>query len=287
MSIKKPEWRPIEGFEGIFKVSSDGTVVRCKEAITRDPKKGSIVINGGDVMIKPYKSKKGLYYVVLQYKNKNYTKSLGKLVLEAFKGVDPENKVVRHIDGNPVNNSIDNLEWTSEKHNSKSIKIKCLETDEIYDSVSSVAKAYDYPAFKILRACRLGVSIKDTHFMFVDDSLKEDKTIPDLPDEKWKLLEGTNDNYMISNKGRIKRLNRVVIIRGKESPRPAKIIEPKLYNNKAVVHIRIYDELDSNKRILVDIAKQVLFHFTKDYTGGKIKHKNGNPLDCRLENLMY
>jgi hypothetical protein len=50
---------------------------------------------------------------------------------------------VNHKDQNKDNNAVDNLEWLSNKDNiqySQGKKIKCLETDKIYPSISEASR---------------------------------------------------------------------------------------------------------------------------------------------------
>lgn len=42
-----------------------------------------------------------------------------RLLMIAFRGYDPKRPVVNHIDGNKLNNSLDNLEWTTSSENNR------------------------------------------------------------------------------------------------------------------------------------------------------------------------
>lgn len=54
--------------------------------------------------------------VSISYKNKSYTKKVARLIWAAFKGGEcPE--TINHIDGNPKNNNIKNLECISNREN--------------------------------------------------------------------------------------------------------------------------------------------------------------------------
>lgn len=108
------EWRPIEGYEGIYEVSSYGRVrsldryVRCKSKSYR-LKKGSI--------LSPAKDKNGYLKVVLSCNRKCNTINVHRLVAQAFIP-NPDNlPEVNHKDEDKTNNSVDNLEWCNHSYN--------------------------------------------------------------------------------------------------------------------------------------------------------------------------
>lgn len=109
-------WKDIENFEGIYQISSVGTVrslprtVKCLYGQTRKiPLK----------YIKTHKQNKG-YLVVGLYKDHKIKNALvHRLVAKAFLD-NPENfKEINHKDGNKENNCISNLEWCSSSYNKK------------------------------------------------------------------------------------------------------------------------------------------------------------------------
>lgn len=90
-------WKPVVGYEGMYEVSNLGRVKSIKR---------NIIIKLGII--------KGYNRIVLKGK----TKLIHRLVSEAFIP-NPENKpCVNHIDNNPLNNNINNLEWVTHKENS-------------------------------------------------------------------------------------------------------------------------------------------------------------------------
>ncbi len=93
-------WKDVIGFEGLYQVSSLGKVKNRK------------LLN-----IKPQINTHGYEYVSL-YKNslkKHY--SIHRLIALHFIP-NPENKkCVNHIDGNKLNNSLNNLEWCTSSEN--------------------------------------------------------------------------------------------------------------------------------------------------------------------------
>lgn len=108
-------------------------------------------------------------------------KNVHRLVLKVFKPIpNMENLVVNHIDGNKTNNNILNLEWCTQKYNIfhsqvngkhyqfsdedrlissenrlKALrkKVLCIETNEIFESISAAAKAKNTFVQNICRCC--------------------------------------------------------------------------------------------------------------------------------------
>lgn len=63
--------------------------------------------NGNEVILKGYVANNG--YLTVSLNNKKY--SVHRLVADVFIHKIPEKNVVNHIDGNKLNNSVENLEW--------------------------------------------------------------------------------------------------------------------------------------------------------------------------------
>jgi hypothetical protein len=96
------EWRDIEGYEGLYQVSSFGNVRSKQNQTYRSLAKDS----------------DGYYYVVLWKNDKKKNKSVSRLVGKAFIQ-NPENKpVIDHIDRCKTNNTLLNLRWATYSENS-------------------------------------------------------------------------------------------------------------------------------------------------------------------------
>ena len=117
-STDKEVWKDIVGYETKYQVSNFGRV----RSLDRYPlfKDGRKRLLKGKVL-KPVKDRNGRLYVKLSNaENVRKNKSISRMVATAFLG-SPEYALleVNHIDGNPLNNNIKNLEWVTRHENMK------------------------------------------------------------------------------------------------------------------------------------------------------------------------
>ena len=136
----KSKWiNEIEGLEQFvgYKVYEDGTIESYKKRHGHQ----YIITDYPTRILKPYVSRKGYLKVDISSKPRK-SMSVHRLVALAFIPNVENKPQVNHIDGEPTNNNVSNLEWCSEKENvnhafknnlikiSTRVKIRKMETGE-------------------------------------------------------------------------------------------------------------------------------------------------------------
>lgn len=94
------DWKDIQGFDGLYQVSSDGRIRNNKGKI-----------------LKLFQDGYGYLYVGLHKNGTILTKSAHRLVAEAFLENPNNYEQVNHKDEDKHNNNVDNLEWCTPKYN--------------------------------------------------------------------------------------------------------------------------------------------------------------------------
>jgi hypothetical protein len=103
----KEEWRPIIGYEGLYEVSDLGNVKSLNYKGTRQEK-----------LLKVGKNHKGYLYIILckkGLKQKNF--KVSRLVAKAFIPNPNNLPQVNHLDGDKINNKVENLQWCTNQGN--------------------------------------------------------------------------------------------------------------------------------------------------------------------------
>lgn len=134
-------WLPIFDFPD-YEVSSLGRI--------RNIKTGRLM--------RTYQNSRGYVVVCLRKNKQQYTKRVHRLVAEAFYDCDDiciDDLDVNHIDGCKTNNFVGNLEFCTRqenikhafdnglKHASRRIKIRVIETGEIYESIRECSRYFE------------------------------------------------------------------------------------------------------------------------------------------------
>ena len=107
-------WLPVNGYEGIYEVSSHGRVRSVDRTVTYS--NGQVRRYKGKVRRTPL-NQDGYPRVNLSHQGEDKTRTVHSLVAEAFIGARPENMEVCHSDGDPTNNHLDNLRYGTPSDN--------------------------------------------------------------------------------------------------------------------------------------------------------------------------
>lgn len=140
--------KDIKDFEGLYGITSCGRVWSYR----------------AEKFLRPAKMK-GYFYVMLTKNGKQKKMYVHRLVAEAYIP-NPENyEQVNHKDENPENNCFANLEWCDRQYNinygtrNKRVadalgkKVRCVETDVIYNSMIEAARQTKIPYASIWYCC--------------------------------------------------------------------------------------------------------------------------------------
>jgi len=112
--MKKEIWKDIKGYEGYYQVSNMGNVRSLDRTIIDSLFRARHIMG---VKIKPFKNRKGYACVELHKNSKAKAAKVHHLVFDTFTGLNRNSFVIDHIDGNPSNNHIDNLQLLTNREN--------------------------------------------------------------------------------------------------------------------------------------------------------------------------
>lgn len=107
-------WKDIPSFEGLYAVSNLQRVKSCKRPSVQNK---NLII--AEKILRPGKHKYGYLKFTLCKQKKFHYVHLHRLMAETFMPNPNNFPCINHIDNNPENNSIENLEWCTWSHNTR------------------------------------------------------------------------------------------------------------------------------------------------------------------------
>ena len=177
-------WKDIKEYEGLYQVSNFGNV-RSLTRFTigiRSKKLCNILIK--ERILKPIISR-GYLSTALHKNNKSYTHLIHRLVAQTFIN-NPDNKrTVNHINGIKTDNTLENLEWATDKENIThairtglytpktnkkfEIKVECIETGIIYNSANVAGLLLNTSGSHIGECCKkIRKSANGLHWQYIN-----------------------------------------------------------------------------------------------------------------------
>ena len=156
--MKVIEWKQIKGFDGYF-INKEGQIKSTRSF------KGT-----QEKILKPSKNQQGYITYNLMRCGKVFQKPLHRLLMENFKSNKDNLPCINHIDGNILNNSLENLEWCTYSHNNKEayrlglkksrIKPKQVvqlskdyKIENVFESLQQIEKTFGYSSGNIAQVC--------------------------------------------------------------------------------------------------------------------------------------
>ena len=107
--------KPIKDLENLYEVDEFGNIY----SLPKIKKTPTTEFLSKEKILKPYKNCWGYMLVDMRKDGKRYLKCVHRLVAEAFIPNPNNLPQVNHIDGNKLNNKIENLEWTTNAKNTQ------------------------------------------------------------------------------------------------------------------------------------------------------------------------
>jgi len=124
--MKKEIWKSVVGYERIYEISDFGRL-RSLDRLSSDGRK----LKGR--LLNPHQNKLGYRRAPLGGRGKN-RQQIHRLVVSAFIGKIPEGMVIDHLDGDPSNNHVSNLEIVTYHENMVRGKL-CKQAESKYVGV--------------------------------------------------------------------------------------------------------------------------------------------------------
>lgn len=109
-------WLPVVGYEGHYSVSDQGTV-RSEARVTVSENGNRRTLRERQLRSAP--GANGHLNVVLYFNQRKTSKYIHHLVMEAFVGSRPSGCDIRHLNGNPADNRLENLRYGTRQENAQ------------------------------------------------------------------------------------------------------------------------------------------------------------------------
>lgn len=202
--MKSEIWKDVPGYEGSYQASTEGRIRSLDRKILR--KDGKVALYKGRVL-----AANKIVCLTNASEEKKVNIATSRVIAMTFLNIPQDDYDVIHLDGDMDNTRLNNLEIKLLRNPRTSLSIgkpvKCIETAEIFNSVTECANSLGTTSSIISHAALNGVAVHGKHYTYNIDEL-DIYTIVNLPGELWYPIKGAEGKYHVSNLGRVKSLKR-------------------------------------------------------------------------------
>lgn len=141
-------------------------------------KNGVVKNNKTGRILRQYEEPSGYIRLTLMKNGKPKRLFVHRLVGNTFISNEKQLPQINHIDGNKKNNSVENLEWVTLKENQQHrrnilkkglVKVRCVETGLVYESIKKAAQENNSCIPNIVRACKNRSTANGKHWEYVKE----------------------------------------------------------------------------------------------------------------------
>lgn len=279
-------WSDVLGYEGLYMVSNLGRIKSLPRLVIHG--NGKRYFTKERILIPQNRIAKGLVYKKIDLTKNKITKQLSihRIVCEAFIS-NPEKKLcVNHINGNPSDNRMENLEWVTHKENTnhwllaknrKSIRKEYNESIPEYLLSDFCTNEYrniinEYHSLLLASANNLyGLSISE-------------QTLTKMI---WKRLPEYEDFYIISEYGHVASLPRIVLRENQHGGKTMRVKGSLLRQHISIDRFQVPISKNGVYKKLYPHQLVAKAFLKKPFNAEIVNHKDGNPLNNHYTNLEY
>lgn len=176
-------WRDVVGYEGIYEVSDHGRVRTHKDKVTKTERHG---VRKWKQRVLKEKGKTGRNVRVDLWKGgKPKTVLVHRLVAYAFIPEIEGKTCINHIDGNPRNNHVSNLEWCTCKENMEHAFVTGLTSINMkVKLINNIGIEYEF-----ISMTRAGYFLGRSHG-YISDLVRQGRTVAtNIHGDEFKLIK--------------------------------------------------------------------------------------------------